>query len=118
MAVRYIGGNPHPDHDTICDFRIRNEKAISEDFLQVLKRAKEMGVLVVGTVSADGTSGKPFSGTPSGTVAPVAIPECSLVGKYVGIKEPVTASVSKAALHSAVQSLVAHCGAIKQAGRF
>jgi transposase len=55
VAVRYICGNLHPDHDTICDFRIRNEKAISEAFLQVLKLAKEMGVLKVGTVSVDGT---------------------------------------------------------------
>jgi len=55
VAVRYICGNQHPDHDTICDFRIRNEKAISEAFLQVLKLAKEMGVLKVGTVSVDGT---------------------------------------------------------------
>jgi len=55
MAVRYICGNLHPDHDTICDFRVRNEAAISEAFLQVLKLAKEMGVLKVGTVSVDGT---------------------------------------------------------------
>jgi len=55
VAVRYICGNLHPDHDTICDFRIRNERAISEAFLQVLKLAKEMGVLKVGTVSVDGT---------------------------------------------------------------
>jgi transposase len=55
VAVRYICGNLHPDHDTICDFRIRNEKAITEAFLQVLNLAKEMGVLKVGTVSVDGT---------------------------------------------------------------
>lgn len=55
IAVRYICGNLHPDHATICDFRVRNEAAISEAFLQVLKLAKEMGVLKVGTVSVDGT---------------------------------------------------------------
>lgn len=55
VAVRYICGNLHPDHDTICDFRVRNEKAITEAFLQILKLAKEMGVLKVGTVSVDGT---------------------------------------------------------------
>ena len=42
--MRYIG-----------DFRVRNEKALSETFLQVLKLAKERGVLKVGTVSVDGT---------------------------------------------------------------
>ncbi len=55
VAVRYICANQHPDHDTICDFRVRNEAAVSEAFLQVLKMAKEIGVLKVGTVSVDGT---------------------------------------------------------------
>ena len=55
VAVRYICGNQHPDHDTICDFRVGNEAAVSEAFLQVLKLAKEMGVLTIGTVSVDGT---------------------------------------------------------------
>lgn len=55
VAVRYICGNQHPDHDTICDFRVRNEAAIAEAFLQVLKLAKEMGVMTVGSVSVDGT---------------------------------------------------------------
>jgi len=36
VAVRYICGNLHPDHDTICAFRVGNEKAITEAFLQVL----------------------------------------------------------------------------------
>lgn len=55
VAVRYICGNQHPDHDTICDFRVRNEGAISEAFLRVLKMAKECGILRIGMVSVDGT---------------------------------------------------------------
>jgi len=55
VAVRYICGNLHPDHDTICAFRVGNQRAISEAFLQVLLLAKEMNVLKVGTVSVDGT---------------------------------------------------------------
>lgn len=56
MSVRYIcGGKHHPDHDTICAFRVKNEKAIGQAFLRVLKLAGEMGVLKVGTVSVDGT---------------------------------------------------------------
>ena len=56
MSVRYIcAGKHHPDHDTICTFRVKNEKAIGQAFLQVLKLAREMGVLKVGTVSVDGT---------------------------------------------------------------
>lgn len=55
VAVRYICANHHPDHDTICAFRVGNEKAICEAFLQVLLLAKEMKLLKVGTVSIDGT---------------------------------------------------------------
>ena len=55
VAVRYLCGNQHPDHDTICNFRKGNETAVGEAFLQVLKLAREMGVLKVGTVSVDGT---------------------------------------------------------------
>ena len=55
VAVRYLCGNQHPDHDTICDFRIRNEEAIATAFLSILILAKECGILRVGTVSIDGT---------------------------------------------------------------
>jgi len=55
VAVRYITGQTHPDHDTICTFRRRNGEAITAAFKQVLKLAREMGVLRVGTVSVDGT---------------------------------------------------------------
>ena len=55
VAVRYLTGDTHPDHDTICTFRRENFEAVSEAFLQVLQLAREMGVLKVGTVSVDGT---------------------------------------------------------------
>jgi transposase len=55
IGVRYLTGDTHPDHDTICAFRRRNQKAFAEAFLHVLKLACEMGVLKVGTVSVDGT---------------------------------------------------------------
>ena len=55
VAVRYLTGDTHPDHDTICEFRRRNQKAFAEAFLHVLRLAREMGVLKVGTVSVDGT---------------------------------------------------------------
>lgn len=55
VAVRYICANSHPDHDTICAFRVNNEKAITEAFFQILRMAREMGILRVGTVSVDGT---------------------------------------------------------------
>jgi len=55
IGVRYLTGDTHPDHDTICEFRRRNQQAFAAAFLHVLKLAREMGVLKVGTVSVDGT---------------------------------------------------------------
>lgn len=55
IAVRYITGNTHPDHATICRFRHRNFEAVSQAFLEVLKLAREMKLLKVGNVSIDGT---------------------------------------------------------------
>jgi len=55
LSVRYLCANTHPDHDTICSFRKRNFELISEAFLEVLKLAKKLKLLKVGTVSVDGT---------------------------------------------------------------
>jgi transposase len=55
VAVRYICANRHPDHDTICTFRVRNRAAIEEAFLRMLLLAKELKVLKLGTVSVDGS---------------------------------------------------------------
>lgn len=55
LAVRYLTGDTHPDHDTICTFRRENREAFTEAFVKVLELAGEMGVVKVGTVSVDGT---------------------------------------------------------------
>ena len=55
IAVRYLCANTHPDHDTICKFRRDNFAAVSEAFLYVLKLARELKLLQVGTISVDGT---------------------------------------------------------------
>jgi transposase len=55
VAVRFLTADTHPDHDTICTFRLENFEAVGEAFLQVLQLARTMGVLKVGTVSVDGT---------------------------------------------------------------
>jgi transposase len=55
VAVRYLTGDTHPDHDTICAFRRGNGEAVKQAFVEVLRLAKEMGLLKVGTVSVDGT---------------------------------------------------------------
>jgi transposase len=55
VAFRFIAGNEHPDHDTIASFRRRFLKQIEGVFVEVLKLAREMGVLKLGTVALDGT---------------------------------------------------------------
>jgi len=55
IAVRYLTGDTHPDHDTICAFRRKNFDTVSEAFLEVLVLAKELRVLKVGAVSTDGS---------------------------------------------------------------
>ena len=55
VAFRFIAGNDHPDHDTIATFRRRFLKEIEALFVEVLKLAREMGVLRMGTMALDGT---------------------------------------------------------------
>jgi transposase len=57
VAVRYIcGGDKHPDHDTICSFRMRNRNAFKDAFVKMLLLAQELGYLKkIGGVSVDGT---------------------------------------------------------------
>ena len=58
VAVRYLTGDTHPDHDTIATFRRRNGRLFERCFVQVLEMASEVGVLKLGTVSIDGTKMK------------------------------------------------------------
>jgi transposase len=55
VAFRYIAGNEHPDHDTIAVFRKRFLPQIEALFVEVLKLARTMGMLKLGTVALDGT---------------------------------------------------------------
>ena len=55
IGVRYLTGDTHPDHDTICAFRRENGPAIEEAFVEILRIGGEMGLLRIGTVSIDGT---------------------------------------------------------------
>ena len=55
VAFRYIAANDHPDHDTIATFRRRFLKDIEKLFVEVLKLAREMGMLQMGTIALDGT---------------------------------------------------------------
>jgi transposase len=55
VAFRFIAGNDHPDHDTIANFRKRFLGHIQPLFVEVLKVARTMGMLKMGTVALDGT---------------------------------------------------------------
>ncbi len=55
IAVRFLTGDTHPDHDTIAAFRRQNLDVVAECFLHVLELAREMKLLKVGAVSVDGT---------------------------------------------------------------
>lgn len=57
VGVRYITGDTHPDHDSICRFRRENKALIKSTFSQCLHLAGEVGILEIGnlTVSFDGT---------------------------------------------------------------
>jgi transposase len=55
VAFRFIAGNEHPDHDTIAAFRKRFLPQIEASFVEVLRLARTMGMLKMGTVALDGT---------------------------------------------------------------
>jgi transposase len=55
VAFRFLAANDHPDHDTIATFRRRFLDEIEKLFVEVLKLAREMGVLKMGTIALDGT---------------------------------------------------------------
>ncbi|NQU11989.1 transposase [bacterium] len=57
VAVRFLSGDTHPDHDTICSFRRENKQLLAATLGQVLAMARELHLLKVGniTVATDGT---------------------------------------------------------------
>jgi transposase len=57
VAVRFLSGDTHPDHDTICEFRRQNRAVLAESFVRVLELALELKLLHVGqiTLAVDGT---------------------------------------------------------------
>ena len=55
VGVRYLTGDTHPDHDTICSFRRSNAAVVAEAFSELLRLASEIGLVKVGTLSVDGT---------------------------------------------------------------
>src|SRR5882724_7997697 len=55
VAVRYLCANLHPDHSSICEFRVVNEAAFNAAFVSVLQLAQQLKFTKVGAISVDGT---------------------------------------------------------------
>src|SRR5882672_4132032 len=55
VAVRYLCANHHPDHSSICEFRVVNNAAFRAAFVSVLQLARELRLTKVGAISVDGT---------------------------------------------------------------
>ena len=57
VPVRVLCADTHPDHDTICTFRLRHKELLARSFSAVLEMSARCGVLKVGgiTVAIDGT---------------------------------------------------------------
>ena len=55
VAVRYLCANHHPDHASLCEFRVANGPAFRAAFVTVLQMAQHLGLSRLGAVSVDGT---------------------------------------------------------------
>lgn len=58
VAFRVLGAGNFPAHRTIRDFRAFHLKELSELFVQVVRLAREMGLVKLGTIAVDGTKVK------------------------------------------------------------
>jgi transposase len=58
LAFRMLGASNFPKHRTIRDFRALHLKELSDLFVQVVKLARELGLVKLGTVAIDGTKVK------------------------------------------------------------
>src|SRR5215213_9656950 len=58
VAFRVLAAENFPAHRTISDFRAFHLKELSELFVQVVRLAREMGLVKLGTVAVDGTKVK------------------------------------------------------------
>jgi len=58
VALRVLGAGNFPAHRTVSDFRAFHLKELSELFAQVVRLAREMGLVKLGTIAVDGTKVK------------------------------------------------------------
>jgi transposase len=57
VAFRVLAGDNFPAHRTIREFRALHLDEFTELFTQVVRLAREMGLLKLGTIAVDGTGG-------------------------------------------------------------
>ena len=55
VAFRVLAAGNFPKHRTMCDFRALHLKELSALFVQVVKLARECGLIKLGTIAVDGT---------------------------------------------------------------
>ena len=58
VAFRVLAAGNSPAHRTLSDFRAFHLKELSELFVQVVRLAREMGLVKLGTIAVDGTKVK------------------------------------------------------------
>jgi transposase len=58
VAFRMIGACNFPKHRTVCDFRAVHLDELAALFIQVVKMARECGLVKLGTIAVDGTKVK------------------------------------------------------------
>ena len=58
VAFRVLGAGNFPAHRTISDFRAFHLEELGELFVQVVRLAREMGLVKLGTIAVDGTKVK------------------------------------------------------------
>ncbi|MGE4243445.1 IS1182 family transposase [Ramlibacter sp.] len=58
VAFRLLGAGNYPAHRTIREFRAFHLKELGELFVQVVRLAREMGLVKLGTIAVDGTKVK------------------------------------------------------------
>jgi transposase len=55
VAFRVLGAENYPAHRTISEFRLQNLKEFESLFMQVVRIAREVGLVKLGTIAIDGT---------------------------------------------------------------
>lgn len=58
VAFRVLGAGNFPKHRTICDFRALHLEELAALFMQVVRLARECGLVKLGTIAVDGTKVK------------------------------------------------------------